>query len=85
MLKDIRLPLIEVVCTRCGRHDLLERKALVERFGAGVSFMRAHLIYIEGQPPRARLTYLTSALKRRQRGEPVQAQSLSLWLEFLQH
>lgn len=40
MLKDVRLPVIEVVCTRCGRRDLLERKALVERFGAGVSFTR---------------------------------------------
>ena len=40
MLKDIRLPVIEIVCAPCGRRDLLERKALVERFGAGVSFTR---------------------------------------------
>lgn len=40
MLKDIRLPVIEIVCAPCGRRDLMERKALVERFGAGVSFSR---------------------------------------------
>ncbi len=40
MLKDIRLPMIEVVCIPCGRHDLLVRQVLVKRFGAGVSFTR---------------------------------------------
>ena len=40
MLKDCRLPVIEIVCAPCGRRDLLERKALVEQFGAGVSFSR---------------------------------------------
>lgn len=40
MLKDCRLPVIEIACAPCGRRDLLERKALVEQFGAGVSFSR---------------------------------------------
>jgi len=40
LLRDIRLPVIEVVCVPCGRHDLLERRALVEKFGAGISFSR---------------------------------------------
>nr|WP_284776579.1 hypothetical protein [Agrobacterium sp. lyk4-40-TYG-31] len=32
--------MIEIACAPCGRHDLLERKTLVEQFGAGVSFSR---------------------------------------------
>lgn len=40
MLKDIRLPVIEIVCAPCGRGELLERKSLIERFGAGTSFSR---------------------------------------------
>ena len=38
MLKDCRLPIIEIACAPWGRRDLLERKALVEQLRAGVSF-----------------------------------------------
>ncbi|TAZ19522.1 hypothetical protein ELH77_12475 [Rhizobium ruizarguesonis] len=39
-LRDVRLPVIDVECRRCDRRDSLERKALVEQFGAGASFAR---------------------------------------------
>nr|WP_081619934.1 hypothetical protein [Rhizobium sp. 2MFCol3.1] len=39
-LKDIRQPIIEVVCVRCDRRDSLDRKALVDQLGAGASFAR---------------------------------------------
>jgi hypothetical protein len=40
MLKDVRLPNIEIECTRCERVDSLERKAVIAKFGASVSFAK---------------------------------------------
>ncbi|WP_313059696.1 hypothetical protein [Agrobacterium cavarae] len=40
MLKDVRLPTIEIECIRCERVDSLERKAVVAKFGASVSFSK---------------------------------------------
>lgn len=39
-LKDVRLPNIEIECIRCERVDSLERKAVVAKFGASVSFSK---------------------------------------------
>ncbi len=39
-LKDVRLPSIEIECMRCERMDSFERKAIVAKFGASVSFSR---------------------------------------------
>lgn len=39
-LNDIKLPTIEVVCVRCERREILERKALVRKLGADTSFSR---------------------------------------------
>lgn len=39
-LRDVRLPVIEVECRRCGTKESYARAELVKSFGTGVSFSR---------------------------------------------
>ncbi|WP_093003214.1 hypothetical protein [Rhizobium sp. NFR07] len=38
-LKDYRADKIDMVCRRCDRHGVYDRKALVEKFGASIEFV----------------------------------------------
>ncbi len=39
-LRQVKAPLITVECLACGRTDTLERKLLVRKHGAGMTFAR---------------------------------------------
>ncbi|WJH38697.1 hypothetical protein N7E02_04805 (plasmid) [Aliirhizobium terrae] len=39
-LRQVKAPLITVECRACGRTDTLERKMLVRKHGAGMTFAR---------------------------------------------
>jgi hypothetical protein len=47
-LKDYRAETIDMSCRRCDRHGVHERKALVKKFGAAISFVELRRILAIG-------------------------------------
>lgn len=39
-LRQVKVPVITVECRACGRTDTIERKVLVQKHGAGITFAR---------------------------------------------